>query len=332
MRKFTGRLIIYLLSILLLTGETGCIHTYPKGEPDDPTLVTASLSLTLDISLSHVGEPTNTPLELPGGLYRFLITVSRENRNEVNFVTTHRIAGGSIQDVTVTLPALLKQGKHEVTVWCDLVESVNETPLHYNADNLSAISILPFTEGVTATPAKLAPPLCACTAREIDLRGAGRSVTVPLSLTPPIGMIRIEATDAAVFLRHYPEAAFSADAYTATLAFTSPVGCTYNIFSGHPAAYTSGYEVASSLLITETSSPVILNIPVFPDPEGEDLTADLIIYDKARQIVARTKGITIPVMPDRTCVVRGEFLSNFFESPLKVEFEWEGEIIIDHKQ
>lgn len=315
-------------------GGTGCIHTYPKGEPQDPTLLSASLSLTLDISLSHIGE-SETRLEIPGGLYRFIVVVSRENKTEIKYETHIRLSGSGTDETTLTLPTPLPPGKHDVAVWCDLAESSLKTPLHYNADNLSAISILPFTEGVYATAAKLAPPLCACTVQSIELRKTDESrqtVSIPLSLTPPIGIIRIEATDSETFLRHYPEAAFMPEAYSVTLDFSSPVSCSFNLFSSYPASYTSGYDVSSSLLIPDSSSSTLLKIPVFPSPEGEELTADLIVYDRARQIVARTKDIPIPVMRDRTSVVRGAFLSNFFESPLRVDYEWEGEIIIEHKQ
>ncbi|MDE6578875.1 MAG: hypothetical protein K2K58_11980 [Muribaculaceae bacterium] len=332
MQKKTS-LATYLIAAIFGILSGGCIHTYPHGEGEDPSRLKTVLSLNLDIDLSAMekmiprSEETSTYSN-----YHIIIELAQSSLRPMRYetyVVHNRTEQGNID---LTLPFTLTASIYDIRIWCDLATQHDNQPLHYDASDFARISRLHHSSEELALRAEITMPLCAYTSSQLDLRQYkeewNKTITLPFTLSPPVGLVKIVATDTDTFIEHYPNVITGSN-YSASLSFTSPVAETFNLLTGEPNTYSSGIIFNSSLVMPSSEASTLLTVPVFTASSGENLTSDLIIYNSAQGIVARTRGLEIPVRRNRTTIVSGDFLSNFFESPLHVEYEWEGEVIID---
>ena len=313
----------------------GCIHTYPKGEPEDPSLITLTLSLTLGINFSNSSDGATEKVQMPRGIYQFRVLVLQNGRtiaDEENFI---RYDGDDSKPILLPISTPLQERNYHILVWSHLVDSENRNPLHYDVADLSSISVMSYWESIYATSAQLAFPICLRGEADFSPGTATPSptshdYTLPVSCSSPAALLRVEATDAERFISVFPTVTVNPGAFSIEISFTTPAPDAFNLLTGSPARYSSGWHTDTPLLLPDPSAFKVTEIPLFPDSSGEELTADITVYNSARSIISRTRGISFTLKPNHTTVVRGPFLSNFFQSPLHVENEWEGEIVIEY--
>lgn len=329
MRRFFP---IPLLMLYILL-SAGCIHTYPKGEPENPSLVSLSLELQIDHSFDSLLS-THRSTSLPTGYYRIALNLGKGTRQLLRYDTLLRHSPSEENTIRIPLPGQFKADSYEVTVWMDCADPTpgNHIPLHYDISDLTAVSILPYWESGVFSAAQGVKPICLSASSTIDLRDGkeewGRTECHTLQLHPPIGIIAVEATDIDAFLRLYPPSPYSGSG-SVRLTFSDPAPLTFNLLTDSPSSYSSSLSISSPLPILDSSAPTLLYFPLFSPQEGEMLRAELTVYNPARQIVARTGNIAIPLQRDKVSVIKGAFLTNFIESPISIEYEWQGEIIIN---
>lgn len=324
--KTFPRFLLYILIPLILAGNAACIHTYPKGEAEDPTLISLSLALSTDDY--SASQP------LPAATYRFLTLISNNSRvilSQESYVT---FLPSSSNPCIIKIERQIPPQRYDILIWGEIVDPITHSPFHYDASDLSHIRILPYWESKYTTAAQLAPPLSLRGETSLDPRSlssnGNRDLILPVSLTNPVGMLSIQTTDAEPFISRFPSVKTTPGAFSICLTCTSPKAESFNLYAGEPGDYTEGIEINTPILIPDPSASTILHLPIFANSSGEDFTADITIYNSARSIISRTRDIKFHIKPGETSLLKGAFLSNYFENPLKVENEWEGEIIIDH--
>lgn len=325
---------LYAVSVILFIFCGGCIHTYPKGEPADPSLISLTLSITLRTDFSSSADiSAKTPV--PRGLYLFRVIVLQNGRTVADEESFLRYAGDDTQPILLPLSTPLQDRGSHIIVWSQLVDNETRKALHFDSSDLSSISVIPYWENIYATTAQLSFPICLRGEAEFSAKKEKSSpsspnYTLPVSCTSPASILRVEATDTEQFISLFPTVSANPGIFSIEISFTSSLPDTFDLFSGFPSHYSSGWHTDTPLLLPDPSAFKVIEIPVFADPSSEELTADITVFNSARSIISRTRNVSFTMQPNRTTVVRGPFLSNFFQSPLHVENEWEGEIVIEY--
>ncbi|MDE6298980.1 MAG: hypothetical protein K2M10_04980 [Muribaculaceae bacterium] len=326
---------IFLPATLLCCG---CIHTYPDAEAIDPTMIEVELAVNprlnlqpLEINASEGNKEGRSGIS-GWALWRTIVEVRHPSGESKRCLTTLFRNNASSDPLTVRLPWKLAPQCYELSIWSDCVDSSDSTEVYFKAADLRNVTIMPYTPDMNNV-LSIPPLLCASATETLDLReNVGKQnakINVPVEAAAPFGIIKIVADDTDLFTGHHPEVAYNPKAYSVELKFTSPYPDAFNVATGEPSRYLTSATFSSPLFIPDASASTLISVPVFPSSGGENLTADVTIYNSARSIISRTKDVAIPVCRDRTIVVRGGFLSNFFANQIKVENEWEDEIIID---
>lgn len=325
-----------IIPALLLCG--GCIHTYPDADATDPTLMEVQLDVSLDINLipleakASAGDKSSRDGMSGWALWRTIVEVRHPSGDKKRYETTLFRNNASSEPIPVRLPWKLPPRRYELSIWSDCVDSSDSTEVYFKAADLHNVTIIdrqPDMNNILSIP----PLLCASASETLDLRehreNRNVKINVAVNAASPVGMIKIVAEDTDLFTGYHPEVAYNPKTYSVELKFTSRYPAAFNVVTGEPSRYLTSATFSSPLLIPDASASTLISVPVFPSPEGETLTADITIYNSARSIISRSKDVIIPVCRDRTSIVKGDFLSNFFSNPIKVENEWADEIIID---
>lgn len=316
-------LMTFLLLLLLLCG--GCVHTYPERTPADPTLLNATLLLSLN-SERPVIKYVSGDTKASSSLRRFVVNIHKDERNV--FSTTIFIPDSEAEkgNIPVEIPASLQPASYQISIWSDLADLNTRNPIHYDATNLREITF----SGNTDSPIL---PEGHSFSGEIDLRDfirkESRNVTVPITLDSPVCLVKVVADDTDRFLSVYPDASSRPGEYSAELTFSSHIPVHYDALRGYPLHYSQGLKFSTSLFFPDSSASTLIILPVFADDTPSEATATLTILNSARVVLSRTPDIPIPIAPGHLSVVSGSFLSNFLSKPILIDNRWENEIIVD---
>lgn len=315
-----------ILTLILAFLWQSCIHTYPDDNAEDPTTVEIAVDLTLNLKWSQLLSfyPQTKSADVA---HRFIIEISTQGKTP--FRHEQIIDQEDFDDgfVRIPLPVTLKPIVYSISVWCDAIDPETSEPLAFDANTLSSISPLHPHEKPSLIEG------CGFAASSIDLTPYGNKLStrliIPLELTPPVARFQFNTTDVNKFLNYADQAIQKGETYSVTLSFDNSIPSTFNAITGEPTGHDKPVEVSSQLPALFSQEIKICSDWIFAAEEKEDMTVTITLFNSARMIVSRIRGITFPIERGKTTTVKGDFLTNFYSNSISVDNLWDDEIIIN---
>lgn len=315
-----------ILLVLLSTLWQGCIHTYPDENAEDPTEVELAVDLTLNLKwdqlLSYYPQTKSTDMS-----HRFIIEIHSNNMSE--FRHEHIVSQEDFDEgfIRIPLPVTLKPKVYTMAVWCDVADPETSEPLAFDASVLSAVTPLFPHEKLSLLEG------CGTVTSSIDLSTYSNHLStrliIPLELTPPAARFQFTTTDVEKFLQYADAAIQKGERYSVTLSYENSVPSSFNVFTGEPTGYDNSVELSYPLPALFSKQITICSDWIFTTEDKDEITVTLTLFNSARMIVSRIRGITFPIERGKATTVKGDFLTNFYSNSITVDNLWDDEIIIN---
>lgn len=306
---------------------SGCIHTYPEptGEKD-PTLV--DLIVEADIS-SEWGNLTDTK----GGFSRRIIAVLTKNGKQSFRKDLILDAGNIPESKLIPIRFTIPDTDYDISIWCDLVNQDDETPLGYNTDNLSEIRML-HHHGIETSERD-----CLSFHSKLKTHTVGgesdNTEKMTARLSHPAGRFRIVAADYDSFIESHAEEIRKGGNYKIIIAIDSSIPEFYDMLAGNPMQPTDNISFSKDLdIITVPGIEMVIASDWIFTPENpvsHSLTVTL--TDSSGNPVVITKIDSFPLEQGKITTISGNFLTRKSGSGgISINDKWEGEIdiIIDN--
>lgn len=316
-------------AIILALVFQGCIHTYPEGDGDDPTEVRAALELDLGtewtedkISYDDDSRSAQSPV------LRTAVSVARNGSTVMKF--EHTVAKDEIENGTllIPLPQPLTAQSYDVRIWCDYLDPVSQSPWGYDITSLSDIKplydngdFLPYQE-------------CKSFRGAIDLTSHQGEwdvrTVIPVAMQFPTGAFRVVAEDYADFLQLFSTDFVNGEEFTVVVEYETAVPAAFNLAEDVPTRPETGVKFQRPLgyIISPVEELEIAADRLFVTSEPMDVSICITLFNSAKAVVARTNGVTVPLVRGKTTTVSGKFLTNLISGGLTINPRWDGEITI----
>lgn len=332
MKKTIHTRLLALLAAIALAGG-GCIHRYPDGEGDDPTLVRVTLEMAFGEDLFPVTAANNaaraaTATAAPP--YRFIIEARREGKvteRQVIVLPADSVTGGKfILPVTMPLHAL----DYTLAAWVDRAADTGGGDPLYDATDLQLVTCTaPYTGN---TPYRD----CSRGTATLDLTNyrdrwnVTAHATIPLER--PLAGYRLVATDAAKFIEDTRQQRDAGQTYTVTViyGFYFPLGC--NAITGKPERSTMNVAFTAPLVVRDDGNGecTVATDFIFTGENESYMPLSIKIRDADGKGISRTSGINITYKRGCITTLRGRFLTGKFDTGIGIDPDFEeGDIDID---
>lgn len=326
----------YLITLIAIMSfiSQGCIHDYPHGEGEDPTMVELGVELVLNLEWKQFAEEAHVETRARGSKnHRITIEILRKGEpvgcDEIYLSDEEFKEGTLFYPLSFKLHAL----EYNLAVWYDRTDPLDEEGNElmqslYEFENLSEIkhSILPLEWSTSH--------ICGYANASLDLspyRGKwGARVIKPLQLMHGGARFELITSDFQEFIQSQRSSLLQGETYTLTMTLSSPATEGFNAHTG--TAISFGNEKISSrtlfLPMTDSSSVTIASGFILSSQE-EDVTITLTVHNSAKALIIKTPPLTFPVKRGYLTRVSGEFLTSFFNSWISIDNIWAGEIEIE---
>lgn len=337
----------YVLGLLTIMLLTGCIHTYPDGNAEDPTSVNLNLEMSFkiqwkDLLTSHniryystsTVEYENVEIQSETRdtetRHRFII----ELRADGNSPFRHELSISQEEfdkgELYVKLPFSLPPLNYKLSVWSDSTGSLSSEPLPSEEYKFDASDFNNITPIIGFSNYSLVEDCCYCVAT-VDLREfrhtLSTSISVPVTLQSPVACFELIATDVEKFLKYADYALQKGEKYTVSLSYDHKIATTFNMLKGLPSGKMEIKGMESLLPPLFSKETSVGKGWIFVSEETEYLSVTLSLYNSARILVSRVKGILFPLERGKVTHVKGNFLTNFYSSSIHIDNLWNDEIV-----
>jgi len=318
---------IIILSAFMLQG---CIHTYPDGSGEDPTLITAALEIDLGkewtekkIIFGDKSRSAQSPL------VRTTLSVTRKGTTisqSENIISQDKIENGTL---LLPIPATLLAQSYNICVWCDYVDPMTHTPHGYDISSISDIKPL-FNHGNF-----LSHQGCRSYSGSMDLsKYQGEwdvKAVIPVSMGFPTGGFRIVAEDYTDFREMFSRELENGESFSVVVEYANDIPSSFNLTEDVPTRPTANVSFSRDLdyIIFPVSELEIASDRLFVTKEPMEVTLRITVFNSAKAIVARTPEVSFPIEQGMTTTVTGKFLTDFISGGITVDTKWDGEITID---
>lgn len=326
--KCEARHIAVLLLLLQTMLFSGCIHTYPDGEGEDPTLLQVGVEVDIDLSW----EPEDVAFTKAGddvydGGYRLIIEFSRNGdtfgRCE-HFLTSEEYRQGKLK---LIMPFDFHAVAYTVRAWLDCAESAETAGRFYNTENLNEIS---RRDNHISWSGEMA---CGFAMTEVNLREYkdqwNARAVIPMTLTSPIGRFELVASDFDDFYSHIQNAVSKGETYSVCLSFECRIPSTFNVGRKDATTYLTSPEYYYPFPEHMRSDGRIVSGSVFVGENARTVTVRVLLFNSARMIVSKSPSIEFPLERGKVTVITGEMLTDYYTGSFNINNIWDGEIVIE---
>lgn len=326
----TDKLTFMLLSLLVLFLQ-GCIHEYPSGSGDDPTKVSLSLKINLDmkwdgkkIDFAHESKGVRDPD------VRIMALLSSPGLPSIKNQESFQYEPSASTPLLLRIPTPLYPAEYDLHLWCDFLHPETGSPIGFDISTLSDIRPL-FNHGEVSDSYD-----ARYYAGKLDLREyTGKwdtDAVVTIATVNPIGRFRLVAADYNEFLRLFDKEIRRGEKYSVTIEYQSAIPEAFSL--------TDCLPIRPAEKVTFTLPLDIIAVPgielelasdcLFLPPDGMEVNLKTTILNSAKALVAQTSGINFLMQRGCITTLSGRFLTNFISGGLSVDNEWNGEITIDY--
>ncbi len=320
-------ILLISINLLILCLLSGCIHTYPDADAEDPTLVDVRLRLKFPESwdkISHIPARGSKLAADPD--LRIVVSMSASGKN-IGLHKTFIDRDALKEDISITLPFQVRNQEHILNVWVDYSDTEADQGRCYDISNLSSISYIhphgerkAFDDCFTAT----------CKWRPDE--SANRTSTEVI-LQRPNARFRLVAQDYSRFIQIHDKEIRRGESYFVKISYKTPVHRKYDLLEDLPVEPLNDISFSSPLeiLTIEGVEVELASDLLFVTSEQSTVMIDLTVLNSALMPVASISGIEIPLERGKITTITGKLLTNLLSTGITIDNEWgeEVEIIID---
>ncbi|MCH5236907.1 MAG: hypothetical protein J1E95_03815 [Muribaculaceae bacterium] len=319
--------IIYLLFLIL---QTGCIHEYPSGSGNDPNNpINANIEISFDLRWDNMlyemkRDITRGREERP---HRFIIEAAQNGVvvcRDTSYLASDDFANGIVRH---KLSRPLRPQYYQLAVWYDVVPEGRGNSF-FNAEDLTRLT-------VSSTSVMNSDSIqCAFGSVDFDLKEykgkSGANVVMEVTLQHPGGKFEIIATDIQDFIANRREELFQGERYSLSLILNEGNPHSFNSYSGRVDYMSESLERrgAFSIPFGDYSELKIADGYVFCASE-DIISMTLTLYNSSLMAVTKTDLFSFPVKRGFITRVKGDFLTHPIDGPVTIDPQWEGEIIVE---
>lgn len=235
----------YPFVICILTADYGYdsavrMHSYISRAHRRERSYTVDLIVEADIS-SEWGNLTDTK----GGFSRRIIAVLTKNGKQSFRKDLILDAGNIPESKLIPIRFTIPDTDYDISIWCDLVNQDDETPLGYNTDNLSEIRML-HHHGIETSERD-----CLSFHSKLKTHTVGgesdNTEKMTARLSHPAGRFRIVAADYDSFIESHAEEIRKGGNYKIIIAIDSSIPEFYDMLAGNPMQPTDNISFSKTL-------------------------------------------------------------------------------------
>lgn len=308
--------------ILISALSSGCIHTYPEGEGINPSKCNVVLELELQQLWESRAEYQNNR--------RIIVAIENEGGEIITdktFVTPRELEDGILR-----FPSFftLRASKYKIAVWSDEEDPDSPGSYPYDAAALSAIKES-FSHGDRCESHY---PLSG--SRTMDLTGntfvsSNSNIIVPVTLSHNRARYRLVAEDYDRFMALTGTERSKGVRYSVEICYDSPIPLVYSLIDDkamNPAERIS-FSTPLSGVSADGNGATIASDCLFSPATGMTQLISVRVLDNTGQLVSDVADIEVPLERGKITTLKGNFLTNFISGGLRIDSEWNGEIIIE---
>ncbi len=336
----------YLIGLLIIMPLQGCIHTYPDGNAEDPTQVNVNLEMSFNLNWKELVISHNTQYSSTIGTENENVgkqSLSRYSESAHRFIIELRATEAppfrhtvlisheefKRGELYIKLPFSLPPLNYKISIWSDSTDGYTSevppaTDNKFDASDFNKITpLIGFGEYSLVED-------CLYCVNSIDLREfrhtGSSGISVPVTLHSPAARFELIATDVDKFLKYANLALQKGEKYTVALSYEHTVPTTFNLLKGLPTGKREIKGTENLLPPLFTKQVSISKGWIFVSEETEYLSLTICIYNSARILVSKVKGILFPLERGKVTRVKGKFLTNFYSSSIHIDNLWDDEI------
>lgn len=322
MKKILKILIFFLFPAFF----SGCIHTYPDAEAEDPTLASVSLRLTFPDDWESITTTPPAGTRLTPDPYLRLITAISTSGHIVNTRTDYFKRSQMKEGIETDLPPLQKRS-YDIRVWCDFSEKDSETGLCFDASDLSEIRYL------VKSGERRAYDDCFTGNTFINLvnNSFNDEEAIEIKLQRPMARYRLVARDYSKFIELHEKEIKRGESYTVKINYHNNPHIAFNLAEDSPTegVYGSGFSVPLEIITTEGVQVELASDIMFLPPGSTYTTIDMTILNSSLLPVAAISDISIPLERGKETTLSGKLLTNLLSTGIDIDNEWGEEIEIN---
>lgn len=320
--KKTQIIILYILTVLL----TGCIHQYP-GEVEDTTQVNVAIDVEIDSSLpvyQGISRATDT-----GQKRRFIIDVYQDGKviAEKRILTTKAEQTGQGR-YSIPLPMKLHAREYTFVVWNDYVEEDTGSDLHFNAADLTNVSL----NELYHPDYRQREAFCGVAQADFTSYKDEESAQVRqhIFLKRPQAKFRIISADTEEFITRAHTRRDRESDYRVTLGYEYFLPTAYDVAGGVLCDSKPGVRFTAPCNIEADAEGKceLASDFVFVGTDASHVTVTLEVTDGEGKVISRVTGVKVPVKQGHLTTVTGNFLTTLMQPGVSIDPGYEGEFDI----
>lgn len=305
----------------------GCIHTYPDEEKAvDPAFVETTLVLRFSDEWQDLTpESGNTRSQAKK---RVVMEIARRGALPQRREFAATVDMGEEKSIIVPFTLRLEPALYGLYIWC-------EDSVENSKDRIYDVTDFADIPAPDPEYNKNDLPDCHVYSSELDLTGmAGKwdvAETVEVRMSRPEARFCIKADDYSRFVEAMREDIDRGENYFVEVSYDCAVAGAYNLYEDVPTRPAEGVSARCGLnIITIPGVEMpIADDRLFVGHEPTELELTLTVYNSAKAVVARKRGVKVPLERGKLTTLHGDFLTDFIVGGISVDTAWEGEIIID---
>lgn len=326
------RLLIYILPALLW----GCqLHEEPELTADgemgvDPTAVTLTANLTLNINLSEKAGTSRTMTDNSGHLHRFTVEAYL-NRQPIK----RQVIVEEITDRThLTLPVSMQlhARNYQLVVWSDYVKADTQNEdLYYDTEDL--VPLIPVNASHTGNT-EYKDAFAASV--PVDLGNYREQweaeVPIDIELARPVARYELVTNDVASFLRKVASGDIEGKKFTARIKYSSYLSVGYNILDDVPKHSLMYMQYSKTFdLPAEGSTELNLGFDYVFVAAGEGATYIPVEIEVVNEegVTVASNALRIPCIRGKNSIVKGAFLTETSDEGIDFDPGYDGEIDLE---
>ena len=280
----------------------------------------------MDSNWENLKDEATRASEIPMRLF-----ITLQGNNGTNQKLTKVIYPADITDDTyrLTLPSKLKAASYSIAIWADCLLPESLDPAGYDISDPWLIKELRPRGEESDYRA------CLTGLRDFTLRNQqgewDTSEEVEISLSSPMGRIRLVADDYQEFLDQTEEARSKGETYRVAVSYESDIPGGFSLPDGQAMdpVSGSGFTTPLPIIVVPGIEMCIASDWLFNPPGRHTHTVTVSVYNSALVMVSQTSGIPVPVERGKITTVTGQILTNFITGGITLDNIWAGEITIE---
>lgn len=324
--------IIYCLAGLVASIFSSCtLHQEPDGFGTDPTDVTLSVDLNINLKMPQYEDVTTTTSRAENTYnHRFVIEAIGNDMR----VHDRRIVCLPVEDnekmVQLPVNMRLNARNYQILVWSDYVNiAESDTVTFYDAKSLTPVMPVKSFRANTAYKDAFSANTSIDLTRYSDKWQT--RIDLSMNLTRPVGRYELVTTDVATFQRKLADGTIGGTTFTARIRYAGYIATGFNVAEQTPKNMLSflSYNTSLNNVISTEDKELRIGFDfVICQPDVKEVPVEIEIVNEKNEVVSNL-AVNIPVQSGYNTAVRGRFLTATTDGGLNIDSDYDGSIDID---